>query len=122
MWWRSVRSTDGESPCSTAQGIPRRGRWRVRTADLCRVKVFQGVSLTCGKGQKHALTRDDATYQRSSIRAVSQQNASYARPRACDGAERVGSAVVEHLPVPAFPIGRTVIGVPYVANVAPPPL
>jgi hypothetical protein len=36
--------------------------------------------VTCGNGQKHALTRDDATCQRSSIRVISQQNASYARP------------------------------------------
>ena len=36
--------------------------------------------MTCGNGQKHALTRDDATCQRSSTRVISQQNASYARP------------------------------------------
>ena len=45
--------------------------------------------MTCGNGQKHALTRDDATCQRSSTRVISQQNASYARPGTrCDEGPR----------------------------------
>jgi len=40
------------------------------------------VSVTCRHGRNRALTGDDATHRYSSIRVVSQQNASYARPDA----------------------------------------
>jgi hypothetical protein len=36
--------------------------------------------VTCLYGRNRALTGDDATHRHSSIRGVSQKNASYARP------------------------------------------
>ena len=51
-----------------------------RTAEICLVGASQGVSVTCGNGRKRALTGDDATHRHSTIRDVSQRNASYARP------------------------------------------
>jgi hypothetical protein len=32
------------------------GRYGTRTHDLCRVKAFQGVALTCDDVRKHLLT------------------------------------------------------------------